>query len=53
MSVNAPNTIAEAPAARPSSPSVRFTAFDVAVMIRYATTTNPTVPSPISAMSRT
>ncbi len=33
MSVNAPNTIADAPAASPSSPSVRFTALDVAAMI--------------------
>ena len=34
MRVNAPNTIAAAPAASPSRPSVRFTAFEVAEMIR-------------------
>ena len=42
ISVYAPNTIAAAPAASPSRPSVRFTAFDVAATMRYARTTKPT-----------
>ena len=53
ISVYAPNTIAQAPAASPSSPSVRFTAFDVAETIRYARTTKPIDPRPIALMSRT
>ena len=47
------STRIEEPEARPSSPSVRFTAFDAAESIRNAQTTNTTRPSfsPVSRMN--
>jgi hypothetical protein len=47
------NTIAEDPAARPSSPSVRLTALENPAMNRYARITKATEPRASGAMSRT
>jgi len=42
----------EEPAASPSSPSVKFTAFDQAAISSAATMTNPTAPNDNQASSR-
>src|SRR5660397_246103 len=48
----APKTISDAPAARPSSPSDRLTAFDHAVMRKLAQSTNRMRPSVAPANAR-
>ncbi len=48
----APKTNSEAPVASPSSPSVRFTALDHAVMRKFAQTTNRTSPTATPANAR-
>ena len=44
MTVNAKNTSVAAPAARPSMPSVMFTAFDDPMMMKIAHTAHSQVP---------
>ena len=53
MIVYVASTIAAVPAARPSRPSVRFTALDQAATMRLASTTKPTRPNDSTVMSRT
>ena len=48
-----PSTIADVPAASPSRPSVRFTAFDQAATSRLQRITNPIGPNESTVMSRT
>ena len=47
-----PSTITDEPAARPSRPSVKFTALDQAATSSQARMTNPTAPTDRKAMSR-
>ena len=52
ISTYVPKKMTEAPVASPSNPSVRFTAFDQAVMRKFAQTTKSATPSVVPQIAR-